>query len=278
MTILTQRYRNKPKVTILVPTYNHEEFLYACLTSVEKQIFKDWEAVIINDGSTDKTEEIAKEFTAKDKRFKLISQQNTGIQNLAKNCNKVLKKHPAKIVAFIEGDDLWDQKYLWEVNEAFTRSSFSPSAIFTNGYRLNEDGSTDKLKVFRNALTKYFFTSCPQLCNAFIILNFRAFEMPSCCVAYNGSALTNIGGFYQPNDVKWFDKPTWILLAKSGNFNFHNGFLGFWRQHQGQMTKNLPKSFKYTADGMYQDRQLEKRLRLICLFSSIIFRIKMLFK
>ena len=67
------------KISIIVPCYNQAEFLDECLESVLGQTFQDWECIIVNDGSTDNTEEITKKWLAKDNRFKYFYQDNTGL-------------------------------------------------------------------------------------------------------------------------------------------------------------------------------------------------------
>ena len=61
------------EVSIIVPCYNQAGYLAETLDSVRAQTFQQWECVIVNDGSVDNTEEIAKEYTVKDSRFKCSS-------------------------------------------------------------------------------------------------------------------------------------------------------------------------------------------------------------
>ena len=67
------------KLSIIIPCYNSEETIEETLESVLKQNIQDWEAIIVNDGSTDATEEIALKFVNKDKRFKLWNKRNEGL-------------------------------------------------------------------------------------------------------------------------------------------------------------------------------------------------------
>ena len=67
------------KISIVVPCYNQAEFLDECLESVLGQTFQDWECIIVNDGSTDNTREIANNWSEKDNRFKYFYQENSGL-------------------------------------------------------------------------------------------------------------------------------------------------------------------------------------------------------
>ena len=63
----------KPKISVILPSYNGERYIAQSIQSVIDQTEKDWELIIVNDCSTDSTLEIASEFAKKDKRIKIIS-------------------------------------------------------------------------------------------------------------------------------------------------------------------------------------------------------------
>ncbi len=68
-------------VSVIVPVYNHQNFITECLESLLSQDYQDWEAIIINDGSTDNSLSIINDYAKKDSRFVVIDQQNMGILN-----------------------------------------------------------------------------------------------------------------------------------------------------------------------------------------------------
>lgn len=68
-----------PSVSVIVPVYNAEKYLCRCLDSIKAQTFQDFEAVLVDDGSTDRSGEICDEYAKKDSRFKVIHQQNGGV-------------------------------------------------------------------------------------------------------------------------------------------------------------------------------------------------------
>lgn len=85
-------------ISVVMPVYNGEKYLNEAIDSVLNQTFKDFEFIIINDGSTDKTEEIIKGYS--DKRIKYIKQENTGIGGaLRKGCNIASGKYIARMDA-----------------------------------------------------------------------------------------------------------------------------------------------------------------------------------
>lgn len=89
-------------VSIIIPVYNVEEYLEEALESVINQTLKDIEIIIINDGSTDKSFEIVKEYAIKDKRIKIINQKNQG-QSIARNRGIEIAK--GKYIYFMDSDD-----------------------------------------------------------------------------------------------------------------------------------------------------------------------------
>tara|TARA_B100001059_G_C17831577_1_gene585021 strand:+ start:1811 stop:2677 length:867 start_codon:yes stop_codon:yes gene_type:complete len=88
------------KVSILLPVYNDEEFISKSVSSVLKSTYKNFELIIINDGSTDKSPEIINDF--KDPRLKLYDKQNSG---LIESLNYGLTKCNSEIIMRMDGDD-----------------------------------------------------------------------------------------------------------------------------------------------------------------------------
>ena len=98
-----------PFVSILMPAYNAEKTLAKCLESILKQNYSDFEVVIINDGSKDRTLEIAEKFSKKEQRINVYSQENKG-GNAARN--KALEIAKGEFICWIDSDDYVDSNYL----------------------------------------------------------------------------------------------------------------------------------------------------------------------
>ncbi|MDP2951457.1 MAG: glycosyltransferase family 2 protein [bacterium] len=95
---------NNPKVSVIMATCNGERFLRLAVESILNQTFKEFEFLIINDRSTDGTLQILKEFALKDKRIKVITnQENLG---LTKSLNQALKEAKGKYIARMDDDDI----------------------------------------------------------------------------------------------------------------------------------------------------------------------------
>lgn len=98
-----------PKVSIIVPVYNTEKYLRPCLDSIQAQTFKDFEAVLVDDGSTDKSGEICDEYAAKDSRFVVVHKQNEGV---TKARITAFEHSKGEYITFIDSDDIVHSCYI----------------------------------------------------------------------------------------------------------------------------------------------------------------------
>ncbi|QIY84248.1 glycosyltransferase [Chryseobacterium sp. NEB161] len=90
-------------ISIIVPCYNQEQYLDDCLQSVIEQTYEHWECIIINDGSTDNTSDVAKAWLDKDQRFIYIENKNKGV---AVSRNIGIQKAKGDWIQFLDGDDI----------------------------------------------------------------------------------------------------------------------------------------------------------------------------
>ena len=93
----------KPYVSVVIPTFNHAKFLKKALDSVVAQTFQNWEAVVVNNFSTDNTIEVVNSFA--DQRIKLFNFSNNGV--IAASRNHGLKEAAGDFIAFLDSDDVW---------------------------------------------------------------------------------------------------------------------------------------------------------------------------
>lgn len=98
-----------PSVSVIVPIYNASTFLVKCLSSLREQTFTNWECLLINDGSTDDSENICKEYCAVDQRFYLYTKQNEG-PSAARNYG--IERSKGKYIYFLDSDDYLENDLL----------------------------------------------------------------------------------------------------------------------------------------------------------------------
>ncbi len=91
-------------VSVIIPAYNIDKYLAETLDSALAQTYSHFEVMIVNDGSTDRTLEIAQEYAAKDDRIRVISQPNQGV-SLTRNHG--IRETTGELIAFLDGDDRW---------------------------------------------------------------------------------------------------------------------------------------------------------------------------
>lgn len=100
---------NKPKVSVIVPVYNVEKYIRRCLDAIIAQSYENWEAILVDDGSTDSSGEICDEYARNDKRFVVVHQENGGV---AKARNIGLKMSSGDYLAFCDADDYYQPRMI----------------------------------------------------------------------------------------------------------------------------------------------------------------------
>ena len=98
-----------PLISVVIPAYNAEQFLDETLESVLSQTYENWECIIVNDGSTDNTESVAKKWCEKDARFRYFYKENSGASDTR---NLGIKKARGEYIAFLDADDLYMPNFL----------------------------------------------------------------------------------------------------------------------------------------------------------------------
>jgi len=123
-------------ISIIIPVYNAERYLHQCIESVIAQTFKDWEAILVNDGSKDGSLAICQEYAAKDKRIKVIDKSNGGPSSAR---NRGLNEAKGEFVYFMDADDWIETKFL----EIFVRNGIKDAYETRQRYYENEDCDYD---------------------------------------------------------------------------------------------------------------------------------------
>lgn len=106
------------KISIIVPCYNQAQYLDECLQSVLDQTYQDWECIIVNDGSPDNTDEVAKKWIEKDARFKYLYKENGGLSS-ARNAGVEIAS--GEWILPLDCDDKIGIQYLKLASENFNR-------------------------------------------------------------------------------------------------------------------------------------------------------------
>lgn len=101
-----------PLVSVIIPVYNVEKYISKCIESVLYQSYENYEIILVNDGSTDKSGEICEHYTSKDSRIKVHHKMNGGVSSAR---NEAMKYCKGKFLTFIDSDDYIGQNFLSEL-------------------------------------------------------------------------------------------------------------------------------------------------------------------
>ena len=120
------------KFFIIIPIYNVESYLTQCLDSILNQTYPHFEAILVNDGSTDSSAKIAQKYVSKDSRFTLISQENCGLSEARNSGLRVAKQKWQELgnkekensyICFLDSDDWWETNTLEYFTEILSNNT-----------------------------------------------------------------------------------------------------------------------------------------------------------
>ncbi len=112
---------DSPKVQIIIPVYNAEKYLRKCLDSLKAQTFTNWQAIIVDDASSDSSSDIIEEYCSADGRFVYIKLEANGGTAAARNV--ALSRLSSEYTAFLDADDYWESDMLLHMTEKAEKNS-----------------------------------------------------------------------------------------------------------------------------------------------------------
>ena len=147
-----------PEITVIVPAYNAEKYLADCLESVIRQSLNSWEILIADDGSSDRTGEIADGYASKDSGIKVI---HTARQGVSAARNACIDAAEGRYLAFVDADDILEPDYL---KELFDKAEESGADIVqcsfffvAGGNKTLDPNPVDKTYEDKDSLMRAFF-------------------------------------------------------------------------------------------------------------------------
>jgi glycosyltransferase involved in cell wall biosynthesis len=212
---------NTPKVSVIIPTYNAMSYLPSAIESVLRQTFSNFELIIVDDGSTDRTVEWASGLT--DARVKVILQDNYGS---ARARNQGIAIADGEYIALLDADDVWESSKL-EKQVRFLDENPEIGIVDTWTLLIEDSGqSTGKIVVSK--ATKDVWQQLVQFqpvcaCDSTPLIRRECFE---------------IVGLFDENLLFLEDLDLWIRLASRFNFGVIKEPLVRYRQHSGSKSSN----------------------------------------
>jgi glycosyltransferase involved in cell wall biosynthesis len=127
----------KALVSVIVPAFNAAAHLRQTLSSVLAQTYREFEVIVVDDGSSDSTAKIVEEFVARDPRFRLIRQGNAGVGAAR---NTAIKRARGKYIAPLDADDLWFPKKLETQVACMKQSGIDTGLVYCSSSLIDEQG------------------------------------------------------------------------------------------------------------------------------------------
>ena len=127
------------KISIIIPIYNGEKYIERCLKSIINQDYEELEIIVINDGSTDNSIDILKEFTNIDNRIKVIDKENTGVSDTR---NRGIEEASGDYIMFIDVDDYLEENMIKKIISVINKKDIN--LIKFNYNIVTSDGKKEK--------------------------------------------------------------------------------------------------------------------------------------
>ena len=227
------------EILVFVPTYNSEKYLRECLDSVINQTFKDWECVISDDASVDRSVEIAREYEKKDSRFKVLTHDvNVGAANNWNRAKENNKSFATKLLCsddYLTIDALKTQLDILKINK--TAIIFSERYIvFPNGKKLHPRLPKYASNISFNDAFKYYIKHGRNIFGEPVTALFRT------------DLFVNSEGFY-PKFEYSLDTSGYMSIARGQEVTFDNNVVGVFRVSKDQWSYLLRgKQFSHIFD------------------------------
>lgn len=217
--------------SIIIPVYNIGEYVEKCLSSVASQVFKDFEAIIIDDGSTDDSNIICSKFKEADSRFILIKQTNQGLSAAR---NKGLSIAQGKYVVFVDGDDFLKADFLNTIHDDITKCN--ADVIICQDIRVYSNGN--KKRILNNYSNNVFLNK-PKDSLKHIVTRKRMLvaawsTIISAEVIKNNSFIFKVG--VSSEDIEWSLK---LLTIPKLKFYYDSNAIYFYNVRNNSLSKTI---------------------------------------
>lgn len=201
-------------VSVVIPTFNQAHFLHEALRSVINQTYRSWEAIVVNNYSTDNTSAVVSEFN--DSRIVLIEYANLGV--IARSRNVGISNCRGEYVAFLDSDDLWEPTKIERSLEVLSNGI----DLVCHAERWFGGGSADRIVRYGPASRATYRS---------LLLEGNCLSTSATVVRH--SVLAELNGFREsPSLITTEDYDLWLRIAQRGStIEFIDDVLGSFRRH-----------------------------------------------
>jgi glycosyltransferase involved in cell wall biosynthesis len=230
----------KAKLSVIIASYNHQDYIAQTLESLEKQTFTDFEIILIDDGSTDRTVEVARSCPS---RAQIFRQENLGVVAAR---NRGISMAQGKYLCFVDSDDL-------VLPERFARQVAALDAdaelglVFADAVIIDSTGR--QLGKFSD-----IYPVVPGNVAEMLVLHYCF--IPMITVMVRADVLSKTGPFEAPGPISDYIK--WIEIADISKVHYFPDLLGCWRRHPTSTSKGLDAEKKYALTRVWLKKTLRK--------------------
>jgi glycosyltransferase involved in cell wall biosynthesis len=211
-----------PKISIVLPVYNGEKYLSEAIESVIKQTFSDWELILVDDGSSDKTIDIFEYYEKKDRRIRVI--KNAGNIGLPESLNRGFAEARGEYFTWTSCDNCYKENALSEMH-TFLDDNIDVSMVYAGYTLMKSDGS----KLY--------------ICGEYEYENLMYRNIIGACFLYRRSIANRVGKY----DVDLFlaeDWDYWLRIYQEGIICGMDCVLYYYRTHDNSLTARKQEAIK----------------------------------
>ncbi|MFQ5964188.1 MAG: glycosyltransferase family 2 protein [Candidatus Scalinduaceae bacterium] len=243
-----------PRVSVIIPAYNVERYIGETLDSVLVQTYSDFEVIVVDDGSNDRTAFIIKKYQKKNpEKVRLIQKENAGP---ARARNVGIKASTGEYIAFVDADDLWLPEKLEKQVSYFEKQPPQVGMVYTNAKKFDQQGIWTLPKRYRKKRVEGWIYKDllreNMIPNQSVMVRKRCFE--------------KVGLFEESLDIIE-DHDMWLRVAMKYEIAFLNEVLSLYREHSQGRSKGVEKTMKRAIGVM--DKHLKMALGNIELEDTI---------
>ena len=215
---------DSPLVSIVIPTYNHAPMLQRALATVIEQTYQNWNAIVVNNYSTDNTLEVVASFN--DPRIQCVNFRNNGVIGASRNEGIALAT--GKYVAFLDSDDTW---FPAKIEKCVASLENGSDLVCHAEYWIDESGNSRLVA----------YGPCEAATHHNLI--YKGNRISTSATMVRATLLKEVNGFdVSPELISTEDYDLWIrLAAKSSKFAFINEPLGEYHRHDNNVSANIEK-------------------------------------
>ncbi len=211
-------------ISFIIPAYNAARFLKFTLESVTSQTYENIEIILIDDGPTDNTHEIASNFAIKDDRIRILKQENKGV---AVARNRGIECSTGSFIALLDADDIWHPKAVEKMLHCFTISSSNVAVVYAWSLDIDADNIlTGGIHLSRSTGYVYPLLICHNFIGNASSTMIRADHLKS------------VNGYRTEFNIGCEDLDLYLRLAEKFHYDFVPEFLVAYRKFPGSMSSN----------------------------------------